>query len=490
MKRKIIIVGGGIAGLSAGVYGQKYGYDTEIYEMHTIPGGQCTAWERKGYRFDYCIAWLMGSSSGSMNRVWKQLGALSEDISIIEPEVFTKYINHEGQEFLLYEDMQKWEAYLKSIAPEDKEVISKMFSIINKFSFSGEVEEIMKPKAFRKTLPMIRTLLSMWRTTIPMLQYGNKSYHQFIETMGFKNQFLKSFLEKIYSDDNFSAVAFLSLLSLFKEHNAGYPSGGSLNFALRIAQKYQELKGKLLLGKKVREILIEDGKAVGVKLEDETIQNSDYVIAACDLHMVIYKMLGGQYIPEDIQSAFENWPVFKPLVQVSLGIGKEIKEKQMLTKYLIPVKIGNTETDHYSILNYSFDSQMAPKGKTTMVIRFESLFELWEHLKEEVYEKEKEGIRKDAIELLEKAYPGISDDIEVIDVATPLTNITYTGVYRAAYEGFIPTKSNMNQTINPIIKGLDHFMLAGQWLFPGGGLPPSALSGKWAIEEIYRKEKQ
>jgi phytoene dehydrogenase-like protein len=49
MKRKIIIVGGGIAGLSAGVYGQKYGYDTEIYEMHTIPGGQCTAWERKGY---------------------------------------------------------------------------------------------------------------------------------------------------------------------------------------------------------------------------------------------------------------------------------------------------------------------------------------------------------------------------------------------------------------------------------------------------------
>ena len=65
----------------------------------------------------------------------------------------------------------------------------------------------------------------------------------------------------------------------------------------------------------------------------------------------------------------------------------------------------------------------------------------------------------------------------------------YYGVYRAAYEGFMPTKSNTNKTINPIIKGLDNFILAGQWLFPGGGLPPSALSGKWAIEVFHKKEK-
>jgi hypothetical protein len=47
----------------------------------------------------------------------------------------------------------------------------------------------------------------------------------------------------------------------------------------------------------------------------------------------------------------------------------------------------------------------------------------------------------------------------------------------------------MNKIISPMIKGLDNFMLAGQWLFPGGGLPPSALSGKWAIEVFYKKEK-
>lgn len=489
MKSKIIIIGGGIAGLSAGVFGQKYGFETEIFEMHTVPGGQCTAWKRKGYMFDYCIAWLMGSSSGSMNTLWKQLGALSEDVLIIDPEVFIRNINNEGQEFLIYKDMQKWETYLKSISPEDEEAISRMFSIIDKFSFSGDVEEIMKPKSFRKTFPMLKILLKMWPTMIPMIKYGKKSCRQFIKEMGFKNEFLQHFLEKIYSDENFSAIAFLMMLSLFKDNNAGYPAGGSLNFVLRVVNKYLELGGTLSAGKRVKKILIEDGKAVGVELDDGTIHRSDYVIAACDLHTVIYDMLDGKYIPEDIKNAFENWPLFKPLVQVSFGIKKEIKEKQMMTSYLVPAKIGATETDSYSISNYSYDPAMAPEGKTTIVLKFQSPYEIWEHLEDNPYEKEKERIKEDAIILLEKTYPGIKDFIEVVDVATPLTDIKYTGVYRAAYEGFMPTKSNMNKTINPIIKGLDNFILAGQWLFPGGGLPPSALSGKWAIEVFHKKEK-
>jgi len=489
MKSKIIIIGGGIAGLSAGVFGQKYGFETEIFEMHTVPGGQCTAWKRKGYMFDYCIGWLMGSSSGSMNTLWKQLGALSEDVPIIDPEIFVRNVDREGQEFLLYKDMQKWETYLKSIAPEDEEAISRMFSIINKFSLSGEIEEIMKPKPLRRTFSMLKILLKMLPTMVPMIKYGKKSFGQFIKEMGFNNEFLKHFLEKISSDENFSAIGFLMMLSLFKDNNAGYPAGGSLNFILRVVNKYQELGGTLSAGKRVKKILIEDGRAVGVELDDGTIHKSDYVIAACDLHTVIYDMLDGKYIPEDIKNAFENWPLFKPLVQVSFGIKKEIKEKQMMNNYLVPTKIGATKIDSYSISNYSYDPAMAPEGKTTIVLKFESPYEIWEHLEGNTYEKEKEKIKEDAIMLLEKAYPGIKDYIEVVDVATPLTDIKYTGVYRAAYEGFMPTKSNMNKIINPMIKGLDHFMLAGQWLFPGGGLPPSALSGKWAIEEFYKKEK-
>ncbi|MFW9937802.1 MAG: NAD(P)-binding protein, partial [Candidatus Thorarchaeota archaeon] len=64
-KRKIIIIGAGPAGLCAGCYLQMNGYDTEIFEMHDRVGGCCSSWERKGYIFDGCIHFLVGTGESS-----------------------------------------------------------------------------------------------------------------------------------------------------------------------------------------------------------------------------------------------------------------------------------------------------------------------------------------------------------------------------------------------------------------------------------------
>ena len=72
MAKKIVIIGGGIAGLSAGIYAKLNGFDAEVIEMHSITGGQCTAWDRKGYRFDYCLHWLVGTRKGPFNNIWRE----------------------------------------------------------------------------------------------------------------------------------------------------------------------------------------------------------------------------------------------------------------------------------------------------------------------------------------------------------------------------------------------------------------------------------
>ena len=52
--KKVVIIGGGIAGMTAGVLLQKAGFATEIYEKNALPGGQCTGWKREGYFIDNC----------------------------------------------------------------------------------------------------------------------------------------------------------------------------------------------------------------------------------------------------------------------------------------------------------------------------------------------------------------------------------------------------------------------------------------------------
>ena len=78
VKGKVIIIGGGIAGLSCGCYLQMNGIQTEILEASLLPGGLCTAWHRGPYVFDGCLRWLIGTQPPSaFHQIWMELGAIA-----------------------------------------------------------------------------------------------------------------------------------------------------------------------------------------------------------------------------------------------------------------------------------------------------------------------------------------------------------------------------------------------------------------------------
>jgi len=257
-------------------------------------------------------------------------------------------------------------------------------------------------------------------------------------------------------------------------------------------EKYLKLGGKISYKKKVEKIIVENNSAKGIILTDGNQIQSDYVISAADGYSTIYKMLDGKFISKKVDYAYKNWELFTPLVQVSFGINKIVKnESPIIINTSKDLTIGRTKLDFgYSIMNYFYDNTMAPEGKTSIVMRFESPWEIWENLEGDDYKNEKLQIEQGAISLLEMELPGISEFIEVVDVATPKTGVRYTGVKEGAYEGFLPSKENMMKTLDMTLPKLNNFYMAGQWLFPGGGLPPSAQTGKWVVQLICKKEKQ
>ena len=489
MSKKITIIGGGIAGLSAGIYAAMNGFDTEIIEMHTIAGGQCTAWDRKKYRFDYCLHWLLGTSKGAFNDIWKETNVLNDETEIINHDIHSRIYDKDRNEFIIYSDIDRWEEYLFDIAPEDAKVIKRMCNDMRK---SGLLEPLALPPELRNLLDYTKYLFKMLPVVNLVRKFGRITCREYFDKLGFKNNKIRSVLYEMYGERNFSALGFIFMLAWFNQKNAGYIKGGSLPMTQRMVQKYTQLGGSISYNNRVEKIIVENDIAKGVILTDGTQILSDYVISTADGYTTIYKMLEGKYVSKKVDFAFKNWELFTPIVQVSFGINNIIKtEAPILINISKDSKIGMTKLEYgYSIMNYSFDTTMAPEGKTSIALRYDSPWKLWENLEGDDYQSEKREIEKDATKYLEVEFPGVSEFIEVIDVATPKTDVRYTGVKDGAYEGFMPSKENMMKALDMNLPKLSNFYMAGQWLYPGGGLPPSAQSGKWAVQLICKNENK
>ncbi|MDP4281878.1 MAG: NAD(P)/FAD-dependent oxidoreductase [Bacteroidota bacterium] len=489
MSPKVVIIGGGVAGLSAGIYSALNGFDTEILEMHSVAGGQCTAWERKNFHFDYCLHWLVGTSKGAFHDIWKETNVLNDQTEVIDHEIHSKIVDRYGREFIIYSNIDRWEKYLLEISPEDSSPIRRMCKDMRK---SALIEPFTLPPELRSPLEYVRLLPKMFPLLVVVKKFGRMTCREYFEKLNFKSEKIRSALYSMYEEVNFSALGFIFMLGWFNQKNAGYIKGGSYPLAQRMVERFVNLGGKISYGKKVEKIIVENNKAKGVILTDGIHIPADFVVSAADGYSTIYKMLDGKYSSRKFDHAYKNWALFNPLVQVSFGINQSIKSDIPIVLNLCKgTTIGRTILNSgYSVMNYSYDITMAPEGKTSIVLRYESPWKLWENLDGEEYKKEKEQIRKDAVACLEKIYPGITDSIEVIDVATPKTDVKFTGVKEGSYEGFMLSKENMMKSLKMYLPKLQNFYMAGQWLVPGGGLPPSAQTGKWAVQLICKKSKR
>ena len=127
--KKVVIIGAGIAGLSAGIYARKAGYEAVVLEKHSIAGGLCTAWKRNGYTIDGCVHLLMGSGrDSSFHEMWKELGVfetLDPEKDFVYHMDFFHFRYVDGQEITLSCDVDSMEAELSSRFPRDAKQLKR-----------------------------------------------------------------------------------------------------------------------------------------------------------------------------------------------------------------------------------------------------------------------------------------------------------------------------------------------------------------------------
>ena len=490
-EKSAIIIGAGVAGLSTGIYAQMNGYKTQIFEMGIKPGGLCTTWERKGYYIDGCLHWLVGSSpKSSYYHMWQEVGAL-KDKNVIDMECFNRYETADGKSVTIYSDIDRLAAHFKEIAPEDSAFIDEFSAAVRFFSEldlpADKAPELYSPLDGLKMMTRMAPYMREFK------KWGKLSIKEFAGR--FQNPLLRESW-RLFWPPEFSSVFILMTLGWLHTKNAGYVIGGSLELALNMEKRYCELGGKVNYKSGVEKILVENGRAVGIKLTNGSEYKADYIISAADGHATIWEMLEGKFMDQTVEKYYEM-PLFKPLVFIGLGVKRTFTDlPQMVSGLIIPLEkaitIDNKEHKHLNVRIYNFDPSFAPEGKTTLEVMFESDFAYWQELSQDTarYKAEKERIAAAVVSALNKRFPGFSKQLEMWDVATPVTFYRYTGNWQGSCEGFLMTPDNMMLQMKKTLPGLDNFYMAGQWVMPGGGLPSGLISGNHVVQVLCKRDKR
>jgi phytoene dehydrogenase-like protein len=487
MDKSIIIIGSGMGGLATGIYGQRNGFHTTIFEAHNQPGGQCTSWNRKGYVFDACIHdFPHDRPQTKMDALLRELGVLP--CETVEIHECMSAVTPDGTYVHDYCNLEKLESHLKQLSPEDAIVIDEYIDGIKHFQENDSLGALMMGSFWEKlsSMPAFFGLLKYFKHTLDT----------------FAMRFNHPLLRKVFPLLHHSAPDVPLFLHLAKHAAAAkgdkaWPRGGSLTVAKNMAARYLQLGGTIRYRKKVVKILTDNDRACGVELEDGTRHTADFIVSNADGRKTIMHMLSARYIDGKVSKYCETNPEKEcPFsVMIFLGVKRDLSSyPSALLMFLDkPEVIGGHTCHHLYMQIYGFDASMAPAGKGVIKVELltkPSYFSRL-HTDKAAYQAEKNKIAEQVITLLEKQFPDLREDIEVIDVSTLHTWERFMGGTEG-HNNFPNNKFNIIDEIfglNPrfTLPGLKNFFFAGQWVTSAGALHLNALSGKTVVRKICKQ---
>jgi phytoene dehydrogenase-like protein len=492
MEKSILIIGAGIAGLSAGCYARMNNYKTTILEMHDKPGGLCTAWKRKGYTWDISMHMLFGSLSGPFHRMWKELGVV-QNREFFYRKLMSRIESRDGRILEYSTDRQQMEDQMLKLSPEDASMSREFIRLVFGKNITGGAS--LKPRELSNFLDTLRMLPVMLPLIGIFSRYRKKTVQEFAGQ--FRDPFLRKAVQFFIDMPGWPMLQYpmVALAGFMKSavSEAGTPIGGSQQVVYGIADLYRKLGGAIEYKNRVKDVIIKNNRATGVRLEDGSERNADTIVWAADGHKLIFDILGGRYINNRIQTMYRDWIPVKPMVHVMLGVNRDFSKepRSLILELEKPITIADEEHWWMSVMHHCSDHTAAPEGKSALEVWYATRYDYWEELVRDrtAYNEEKQRIAEYSITELNKRWPGFASQVEVVDVPTPATYVRYTGNWQGSPDGWYITPGNMrNQSPLRSLPGLSELYTIGQWTAPFTGTVIAALTGRQLVQLLCRKD--
>jgi phytoene dehydrogenase-like protein len=490
--KRIVIIGGGISGLSAGIYALQAGYEAVIYERNAVPGGVIATWERGGYKLGGCIEWITGTNPKTeLYPMWQNLGVIEDGQKFNEHENYSTYYL-DGKTVNVTYSLDSFRKELLSVAPEDEKAINSFVSCVRKLQCIN-----FPAKGAFKYYPLHYAALAceMLRIVPVALKY------YFMDFSRYSRRFTNTTLKKFFSDffaPNESILAFMASMGIMTSGNGKMVSGGAAEIIQKMSRRFTDLGGKLMLNSPVTAISYNGRKVDGVIVGGEKV-TADFVVSSCDPYVTYRKLLSGAFCDKALERKYADSEKYQTrgCSNVFFLLKGNCKSLPHRICFLCePFTAGVTQKKRLSFISLENGSSMEKDERIYYVNidQFDDDFRYWEALRArsaEEYSLEKTRMAQDVRSRIASKLDFENNGItcEVIDITTPKTYNFYTGGYNGAYMPFVIGLRSLPAFYSNKVRGLDGCYIASQWINPPGGLPSAAVSGKFVIEEITKKDR-
>ncbi len=494
MKNKtVIIIGGGLGGLSAAISLAQAGYDVSLYEKNNHIGGKLNRLDQDGFGFD------LGPSILTMPRIFERLFSASG--KSMKDYVPIEKLDHQWRSFFpggnvidLYEDLNEMQEKNSALNESD------MREYQNLLHYSKRLYDMTDKTYFQHGVDTTRQIMKHTGLFTALRNFDLFSTVHGAINKRISNEELRvmlSYFIKYVGSSPYDAPAVLNMM-IYMQHDQGvwYIPGGLHNLSSGLVKLAEEVGVTFHLGKQIVKLEKENGKINGAVLEDGTKLTADYFVSNMEVIPVYERLLeeDSHYVKK-LKKKFE--PASSGLV-MHLGVKKSYPQlrhhnfffaedmKQQMHSIFHRHELPDDPVIYLVNVNKT-DPTQAPAGyENIKVLPHIPYIRDQQPYTQQDYEQFSERV---LIKLEKMGLHDLRDNIVTKDVWTPEDIRRVYGSDRGAIYGTVSDRMKNKGFKHPKQSELyDNLYFVGGTVNPGGGMPMVTLSGQLVSEKIVQRD--
>ncbi|MBW2314095.1 MAG: FAD-dependent oxidoreductase [Deltaproteobacteria bacterium] len=492
------VIGSGIGGLCCAALLARYGYSVTVCESHVTPGGAAHSFERDGFHFESGPSFFTGlSAPGSTNPIKQILDLLGEKVESVSYDRWQTHLP-EGT-FISSSDPKLYHEQLaRFCSAEGLEQWRRMEARLERLS-RGVADLPMA--AMRADAGALLTLGRYARGMLRNLSGARELQNSFAWLVD--QEITDPFLRRLCDFECFGlsgmdagGTPLAEMAFMFRERfrmSVDYPIGGSQAIVAALVRGLEKHGGKLVLGAHVDSVIVEGGRARGVRLRRGGEVRARRAVVSNATIWDTLKLVPEGAFPETFRAKAAATPHTGSVVHLHLGIDATGLPPGLGIHHVVMKNWDVTAPQNVCNISIpsTLDASLAPPGHHVVhaYTAGNEPYEVWEgmHHRSEAYKAMKEERSQVLWEAMEVVIPDVRERARIALVGTPLSSERFLrrhrGTYGAAY------RADQGQSFPGPKTPLPGLLCCGDSNMPGIGVPAVAVSGMVAANTLVPVRK-